>query len=604
MLKHFFSNTYFLLFFFVTLNAQRMPGNTFVNNTARNNIQTEAGINGPTKLPDRYYWLMEEGCRMVEERLNSMPGASLDSIEANSKWRLFPYSIMASSVLYAKKHPANKVYHNLRFLELSIRIGDFLANESEKGHLAHRNWDGYMWLEAYRLLENKLGEERRQRWKRGIIKILSPDVEYSITLASSAWYNTPFLNTSSNHYSIYASVIFLAGKVFGIKDWEKTGAKNMHRFATEEISPDGFWGEHNHYLPTTGYNYLTTSSVALYWEYSKDPAALKALRSATNFHKYYTYPDGTPVEVINDRNRHWGRSPWGHFGFTNFADGRRLAQFLAEYLNFQNLNMDVLGRIAQDALYYHDGPLHSIPRDISKYSNKMSIDAGIRKNSPWVAAYSALMGTQAINNPFFLDRQGNLSIFHEKLGLIITGANSKRQPELATFQEKLEGTINHLPINTRLQMNDTSDRISLAFNTFFSDLYIPEFRNNEINFRFAIHGKGTPAEETELHLQLCLKEGEVLETAAGKKLILGKERIDLTPAEIGGWIRHHGWKLQVPSTAYLAWPVYPHNPYANAPETSLDKAVGVITVPLMLREDPKYFVRINEKIISFKLIAE
>lgn len=562
---------------------------------------------GPTDLPARYFWLMEAGCLQVEARLNAEQGSTLETIEARTGWRYFPSSIMASSVLYAKKHPANKHYHDPRMLALSIRIGDLLADENEKGRFEPRlgsNWDTYMWLEAYRLLQNELGEERKERWKKEIIKLLSPLEERCIALVNTAWYNVPFLNTSPNHFSIYASELFLAGKVFGIKSWEKIGASIMHRFAVEEISADGFWGEHNHTLPTTGYNYLTLSSVALYWEHSRDPAVLPALGRVTGFHKYFTYPDGTPVEVINDRNRFWEVSPWGQFGFSHFPAGRRYAQFLTGFFSSENMKMDVLGRIAQDALYYHEGPMEPIPQDQANYHLQMSVPAGIRKTKPWVVAYSGLMATQAVNNTFFLDRQGHLSIFHEKLGLIITGANSKRQPELATFSEKIDGHIFHLPINSRLQMSDTADRLSLAFNTFFSDIYVPTPSGKELKFRFAIHGKGTPSEETKLNLQLCLKAGEILETATGKKIILGNEKIELSSEDIGAWIRHHGWTLKMDPTARLSWPVYPHNPYANGPETGLDKAVGVLSVPLLLKEDPKHYVRVNEREILFTLTGD
>ncbi|MBX3242138.1 MAG: hypothetical protein KIT80_14205 [Chitinophagaceae bacterium] len=562
---------------------------------------------GPTNLPGKYFRLMEEGCRLVEERIDAEPDVTLANIETDPEWRHFPYSIMASSVLYAKKNPANKQYRNPKMLALSLRIGDLLANENEKGQFADRlgaNWDTYMWLEAYRLLEEELGEERKHRWKREIIKLLNPYEAYCVSLAKTARYNVPFLNTSPNHFSIYASELFLAGRIFGIKHWEKIGAEVMHRYVTEEISPDGFWGEHHHLLPTSGYNYLTVSSVALYWEHSKDPAALKALRKATNFHQYYTYPDGTPVEVINDRNRFWGVSPWGQFGFSNFPDGRRYAAFLASFFTPENIRMDVLGRLAQNALYYHEGRLESIPQDHAAYHHKMSIDAGIRKTQPWVAAYSALMSTQAVNNTFFLDRQGYLSIFHEKKGLVITGANSKRQPELATFMEQLSGAVYHLPINARLQMNDSIDRISLAYNTFFSDIEILKPSEQKIEFRVVVHGKGTPAEEAGLNFQLCLKPGEVLETAAGGKYVLDKTPVELSPKDIGGWLRNNGWTLQVDPNASLVWPVYPHNPYADKPENSLEKAVGVLTIPLLLREDPKYYVRVKEKTFFFSLSIE
>ena len=81
---------------------------------------------------------------------------------------------------------------------------------------------------------------------------------------------------------------------------------------------------------------------------------------------------------------------------------------------------------------------------------------------------SGLISTQALNSQFYHDRQGHLSIFHDKVGLIITGANSKRQPELATLTEQLPGQLIYMPLSSRLQMSETQDRLSLAFNTFFS----------------------------------------------------------------------------------------------------------------------------------------
>jgi len=234
----------------------------------------------------------------------------------------------------------------------------------------------------------------------------------------------------------------------------------------------------------------------------------------------------------------------------------------------------------------------------------MKIPAGIRKSAPWVVALSGVIDTQAINSQFYLDRQAHLSVFHEKLGLIISGANSKRQPELATFSEKVMGQVVYLPLSSRLQMGDNQDRLSLAFNTFFSDLYVPRPTNNELSFRFAISGRGTPAEEPRLTLQLCLKAGETLETAAGRRFTLSADRIELQATDIGGWIRHHGWTMKVDPAARLIWPVYPHNPYANAPETNIAYAVGALSVPLRLKSRPGHYIRANEQEISFALSSD
>jgi len=559
------------------------------------------------ELPGQYFRLLEAGAAQVENRLNTQPNADLKSLETGPDWRHFPYAILAPTVLYAKRHPRNRRYGDPRMRALAIRIGDLLADEHERGAFEPRgdsDWDTYMWLESWRLLERDLGKERRARWRRCIEENVALVVSDAAERYDFPWYNSPYTGTSPNHYSLWAANLLLAGRVFGNGEWESLGAKILRRFATTEQTADGYWGEHSRSGPTIGYNHLTLSAVALYWELTKDPAALRALRRATNFHKYFTWPDGVPVEVVNDRNRHWGVSAWSQFAFSNFPDGRRYAEFLAGFFRPDKMTMETLGRLAQDALYFHEGPKRSIPQDQPQFAYQMRVAAGIRKTAPWTVALSGVIDTQAINSQFYLDRQSHLSVFHEKLGLIISGANSKRQPELATFSEKVMGQLVYLPLSSRLQMGDNQDRLSLAFNTFFSDLYIPHPASNELSFRFAVSGRGTPAEEPRLTLQLCLKAGEALETGAGRRFTLSADRIELPAADIGGWIRHHGWTLKVDPAARLIWPVYPHNPYANAPETNIAYAVGALSVPLRLKSRPGHYIRANEQEISFALSSD
>jgi len=555
-------------------------------------------------LPGAYFPLLEAGAAQVEERLNALPNADLKSLETDSRWRHFPYAIVAPAVLYTKKHPQNSRYHDPKMLALALRIGDLLASEHEKGLYEPRgdsDWDTGLWLEAYRLLERELGEERRKRWQRAIEENVAPLVSDATERLDFPWYNSPYIGTSPNHYSLWAALLHLSGKTFGKPDWEQLGKKILRRYALVEQTSDGYWGEHSRSGPTTGYNHLTFTALSTYFENSGDRDVLPALRRATEFHMNYTYPDGTPVEVINDRNRHWEVDTWGHFGFSNFPDGRRFAEFLTGFFSPQKLSPSILGRLAQDALYYHEGPTQPIPQDQPRYTQRMNVAAGIRKTGPWTTCLSGLIATQAVNSRFYLDRQGNVSVFHEKTGLIITGANSKRQPELATFSEKLPEALVHMPLSSRLQMNDSQDRLSLAFNTFFSDLFVPPPTDKEFRLRFMISGRGTPSEAARLTLQLCLKENETLETAAGKKVALGKERVELSGADLGNWIRHHGWTMKVPPSARIVWPVYPHNPYADAPEIRLEYAVGTLSVPLELKAQKGHYVRPNELEIPFTL---
>jgi hypothetical protein len=395
------------------------------------------------------------------------------------------------------------------------------------------------------------------------------------------WYTGPFLGTATNHFGLYANDLLLAGRVFGNRQWERLGTKVLHRLAIEQ-TPDGYWGEFIGSMPETGYNYVTMTSVALGWELAKDPAMIKALRRATDFHKHYTYPNGAPVEVIDGRNRHRSAMAWGHFGFSHFPDGRRYAEFLASFFRPESLTVEALGRLSQDALYYHEGPTAPIPQDKPSYEHQLNVPAGIRKTGPWVVCLSGLIETQYVFSQWFLDRQGHLSIFHDRLGLIITGANSKHQPGLATFSELIEGQTFHIPLTSRLQMTAAKDRLSLAYNQFFAELEVSPPTPDEVSFRFWITRRGGPPEQAQLTLQLCLKAGEALETSTGQRIMLGAERIELSAQQIGGSIRHHGWTLKTDPTARLVWPVYPHNPYTNSPETSLEHAVGALSVPLRL----------------------
>jgi hypothetical protein len=221
-----------------------------------------------------------------------------------------------------------------------------------------------------------------------------------------------------------------------------------------------------------------------------------------------------------------------------------------------------------------------------------------------VVCLSGIISTSAVTNQFFLDRQANVSVFHKKLGLIISGANSKRQPELATFSEKIGSEVYHLALTSRLQVAEQQDRLSLAYNTFFSDLYVPTPAEDAVTLRFVVTRKDGPLEEAGLALQLCLKPGEELETGAGGKIPVGREPLDLSPEALGGWIRHHGWTLKLDPQAKLVWPVYPFSPYANGPEKGLEHAVAVLAVPVKLQAQPGPGARPAQQEILFTLSTQ
>jgi hypothetical protein len=553
------------------------------------------------EVPARYYVLMDSWIRSVEARMNTGDKLTLASLESTPDWRHFPSAILAAAVLYAKEHPANPRFHDPGMLRLALRIGDLLADENEAGAYTQRldyHRDTYMWIDAYRLLEPELGEARGARWRRSIEPIVGELARNVAVRTDFPRYQSPFITTSPNHLCLWASTVYLAGQVFKNDDWVKTAGPVLHRFGTAEQTADGYWGEHSDAGPTTGYDYVTYTGMALYAERSGDAEVQAALRRGLDFHENFTWPDGTPVEVVNDRNRHWTVSQWGHFGFSRYPDGRRYAAFLSGFCDKERFSLEDLGRTAQNALYFHEGPLEPIPQDRDHYLYRMKVPAQMRKTGPWVVGLSGLISTQAPLNQFYLDRQAHLSIFHQNTGLIISGANSKRQPELATFFEKIKGEFLHLPLSSRLQPAGEQDRLSLSYNTFFAELYVSPPSQDRLDFRFDLTGTSGAVDEARLNFQLRLKPGEILETAAGPVKV-GSERVEIASTALGGWVRHGGWTIRTDGEASLAWPVYPFNPYANAPEKLLEHAVAVLSVPVKLHAGDEDEARVRSQHIRF-----
>src|SRR5437879_921878 len=83
----------------------------------------------------------------------------------------------------------------------------------------------------------------------------------------------------------------------------------------------------------------------------------------------------------------------------------------------------------------------------------------------------------------------------------------------------------------RLRMSDHRDRLRLAYNTFFAEVEAATPTDNRAAFRCTVVERGR-LEEARLTLQLCLKAGEVLETAESK-VVLTDQPIELKPEEVG-----------------------------------------------------------------------
>ncbi len=552
--------------------------------------------------PVEYLETLREGRGRIEAALAGPGAATLRALEQRPGLRHFPHAILVPAVLYTQKRPENPEFGKAEVLALALRIGDLLAEEDERGAYMDRldsYWDTTMWLDAYRLLEPRLGAERAARWRRALernVELVAPRV--------AAWrefprYTSPYLGTSTNHYAQWAANVFLAGRLFGREDWTETGSAVLHRFAAEQ-NADGYWGELRPDAPTSGYNLLTLSAVALYAEHSGDAGAVEAVRRATQFHLGFTWPSGEPVELFNDRNRHWEAGLYGNFGFSRTAEGRRLAAYLLERYQGKPLDTEQLGRVAQNLLYFRDGETAAIPQE-SAGAFRLQGPAGVRHGAPWSIALSGLSGQAPVTTQWFLDRQASVAVFHREKGLIVSGGNSRNQPELATFQERIGGSVTSTPLDARLEMREAGDRLWVAMNRYFAELFVAPQTREEARLRFTITGRGPAPDEARITLQLVLAPGQEIKTGTGLSAVVSEAPIDWGAAELGGVLMHNGWTLRLPEGARLRWPVRPYNPYRQAPERDLARAVGALSVELKLKPDAKQYVRPAEEQIEFTL---
>jgi len=187
-------------------------------------------------LPARYYRLMEAGLPAVERRLAAEPDTDLRALQTHPLSPDLSCAILVAAVLYTSRHPANVSRGDPRWLALVLRLGDLLTDESQRSSAGkgvdHREL--YPWVKTYRILEEHLGDERRVRWQTEIKRNVSALAEALATRQHFPRYQSPYLRTSTNHYALWASTVYLAGRVFGNHEWEELGHRVMHRFAAAE----------------------------------------------------------------------------------------------------------------------------------------------------------------------------------------------------------------------------------------------------------------------------------------------------------------------------------------------------------------------------------
>ncbi|MFW6600425.1 hypothetical protein ACQBAU_18125 [Propionibacteriaceae bacterium Y2011] len=488
----------------------------------------------------------------------------------------------------------NPYFHSPEVLDAIIAGGDALIEVSDEAGMfefrkkdnstwgqIYMPWTYSRWIRAWALIRDAMPADRRMAWDASLTKAVDGIVATALTL--------PVRNIPAHH----AMGVYRASQVLDRDDWRAAAVEYLHQ-TVDDQDPAGFWSEHCG--PVVRYNFVYIDALGAYYGMSRDPYVLPALERAAAFHANFTYPDGTTVETIDERNVYHHTPASSSVGFTASPVGRGYLRWLNRLGPAGVLGPNSGSTARADALasviaYGQPGPAEqpAAERDEHRFVLGDS-DAQVERHVPWFVALSAYSCPPLPTNRWIQDRQAHLSVFHDQVGLVLSGSNTRLQPRWSTFtvgdtslmvhtgEEEPDFDappgLAHLPARATLAADGLG--VDLEYAGVPCSVRV-DLAGNGATVRYAV--QGTSDRPMAAHAGFVPHLGEPWQ--AGEHTgVLADEPIRLTGAECDGSFAHHGWRVSMPPDAVLEWPVLPHNPYAKDGSAPLGEGRVVITVPL------------------------
>ena len=484
----------------------------------------------------------------------------------------------------------NPYYHDKKLLPIIARGGDvWLEQQNAKGQyrLLRKNGDDWglfyssfvhsHWTKTYALVGDVLPAMSRAKWKKGILRGL--DHVYP-TLSKAAVNNQPLR---------HALALYIASVCFDKPEWKRTAKAYMRRTAAAQ-DPAGFWSEHAG--PALAYSFAYSWFLGIYYHFSDDPVVLGALKRASEFHLKTIWPDGTLVPCIDERTVYAKGVRLGNPGFSFSPEGRA---FLLNQLCIRSNN----GRGLVDAEYAADMLLYGAqgaPAPLPALAGRATIiiggnDAIIQRHKPWQWAFSGYVSDISTNR-WFQDRQNLIDVYHDDLGLVIGGGNTKLQPYWSTFTvgdpSLIKPPIGDTNPNFKpdVDLVWTPNQVTLKSQSGCTTM---ELRYGNVTCRATAHVArdgslvltySAPAgNRVEAHVPF-MRRATTLRLASGREVKLTRKKLLLSADEIGSSFVFAGLKVSVPPRASLRWPAWQFNPYRRDGSSSITAAKLVLVLPL------------------------
>jgi hypothetical protein len=495
--------------------------------------------------------------------------------------------IFPLAAAWATQDEKNPWYHSDRLLQAIGKGGEALVDDQdEKGMWIfrkkdnstwgqiHMPWTYSRWIRAYQLVGAALPPETKAKWEKGLLLGFSGIRGY----ADGGVHNIP---------THHAMALYIAGECFANEEWQSAAKAFMAR-VVEAQDPAGFWSEHHG--PVVGYNEVYVDALGVYYHESQDPVVLEALKRSAHFHSAILWPDGSSASAIDERQIYHASRDTGNVGFSQTPEGRGflLSQLSAYVADGHLPNADYA---ASMLLYSGEG--EGIPPAAAGDTGRALIgndDAVIERRKPWQWCLSSY-ACKPIRNRWIQDRQNLVDVFHDDLGLVVGGGNTKLQPYWSTFTVGDPSLLRHEPGDEApnflpdipLLWTPDEGRLGLAgeaptLAVKYAEAACSVTAAAQADGRLMLTYRAPAGQQIEGHMPL-LNRGPKLRLADGRRVLLGDDEFVLGSDETGDHFAYASLSVTVPPGASLRWPALQHDPYTKDGHSSLNAAKLVLCLP-------------------------
>jgi hypothetical protein len=546
---------------------------------------------------------------LLDSLVQAVPGILKSQDAATGRFGRKPWICTDQNVLFplavawSIDSPKNPFHHDPELLAAICRGGEALVDDQDKdgkwtfrkkdnstwGQI-HMPWTYSRWIRAYLLVRDAMPPESRQLWERGLLLGFKGIRRY----ADGRVHNIP---------THHAMALYFAGLAFGNEDWQNAARAFMAKVVAEQ-DPNGFWSEH--YGPVVGYNRVYMDALGTYFAVSHDQTVLPALERAARFHAMFLWPDGSEVVTVDERRIYHGTKDIGNVGFSYSAVGR--GYLLGQTAPYREKGRSVSADYAASMLLYSGtGPATPLPATLDHSVQTLGDGkAGMLRQKPWQICVSAY-ACKPINNRWIQDRQNFVGIYHDDLGLVVGGGNTKLQPYWSTFTIGDPALLRHTPGVTKpdfvpdidllwtpwraqLEQDEHATGVVLEYGKTPCRVQVTPRQDGSLLLVYSVDE--LPASPVEAHVPFLKRSGR-LQFANGRDAYLGDDPLRVTSEEAGGAFVWRGVRATVPPGSHLLWPARQHNPYTRDGHSPLKNAKLVLCLPFS-SEHKSYSVVLSE----------